>query len=374
MGTGCGLNNNICCGTFKFELQSDKKITHITADFLQKLLRNNHISFTRGHDPKEDVTIHDNIISIEFEFNLENSDDPYGEDGLYVGIEFLDEEEEDDLELDGVGFNVFNNIISSIIDFGGIPLVKYGVAVGGEIGNIGAQFSGYTGEIRAGLSSPQIRLNTTLGSAFAPAPLLLSNKPAVGIWDIGNWDTSEVIDMRNMFGGAINFDQDISKWNTSSVTNMSGMFYEAINFDQDISKWDTSSVTDMSDMFFEAAKFNQDIGNWKTASVTDMSFMFYEATEFNQDISSKGTGIWDTSKVEDMTAMFQNATKFACGDNPQEDDWREWNVHPNTQVTNMVEGATAADTKFNGEDGWNELKAGLEIGVERSFFNKNSIN
>jgi len=45
MGSGCGLNNNSCSGTFKFKLQSDKKKENITTGFLQKLLRNDYGTF-----------------------------------------------------------------------------------------------------------------------------------------------------------------------------------------------------------------------------------------------------------------------------------------------------------------------------------------
>ena len=35
--------------------------------------------------------------------------------------------------------------------------------------------------------------------------------------DIGNWDTSNVNNMCNMFFGSNNFNQDISRWDTSNV-------------------------------------------------------------------------------------------------------------------------------------------------------------
>ena len=60
---------------------------------------------------------------------------------------------------------------------------------------------------------------------------------------IGNWDTSNVTDMRWIFEGASKFNEDIGGWDTSNVTNMSYMFHCAYNFNQDyISKWDTSNV------------------------------------------------------------------------------------------------------------------------------------
>ena len=70
-----------------------------------------------------------------------------------------------------------------------------------------------------------------------------------------------------------------------------------------IGEWDTSAVTDMSELFSSRSSFNEDISSWDTSSVTDMRAMFSGASAFNQDVS-----IWDTSSVTDMRGMF-----YMCG-------------------------------------------------------------
>ena len=122
---------------------------------------------------------------------------------------------------------------------------------------------------------------------------------------IGNWNTSSLVNMNNMFYGAIAFNQPIVDWDTSSVTTMQYAFYGATAFNGAIGDWDTSSVTTMKYAFYGATAFNQPIGDWDTSSLVNMENMFNGATAFNQPI-----GDWDTSSVTDMLQMFQGATAF----------------------------------------------------------------
>ena len=81
---------------------------------------------------------------------------------------------------------------------------------------------------------------------------------------------------------------------------MGQMLYGASSFNHGIGNWDTSNVEDMRQMFNNASSFNRDIGNWDVSSVIYMNFMF-GATPFDQDISS-----WDVSNVITMSYMFWN--------------------------------------------------------------------
>ena len=119
----------------------------------------------------------------------------------------------------------------------------------------------------------------------------------------GDFDVSNVTNMRNMFQGigksatSLNIG-DLSNWNVSNVTNMGSMFggagYSATEFNiGNLSNWNVSSVTDMQIMFNEAG---------------------YSATSFNIGNLSG----WDVSNVKNMQSMFRmlgyNATSFNIGD------------------------------------------------------------
>ena len=105
---------------------------------------------------------------------------------------------------------------------------------------------------------------------------------------IGNWDTSKVTSMLDMFNRNTAFNQPIGDWDVSKVTVMYAMFYDSV-FNQDISSWDTSKVTTMKWMFAESS-FNQDISGWDVSEVTNMDFMFENAQAFDKTLC----GSWFT--------------------------------------------------------------------------------
>ena len=101
---------------------------------------------------------------------------------------------------------------------------------------------------------------------------------------IGDWDVSQVEDMKDLFNSYIFFNQDISKWDVSRVTNMNDMFKSARVFNQDLSSWDVSEVKNMKGMFETALKFNQDLSSWNVGKVENMDYMFYITEKFSQTL------------------------------------------------------------------------------------------
>jgi len=173
--------------------------------------------------------------------------------------------------------------------------------------------------------------------------------------DIGNWDTSNITDMSDMFQGATSFNQDIGGWDTSSVNNMFSMFFGASSFNQDISNWNVSNVTDMSKMFQAAIQFNGNISNWNTINVTTTNLMFNSATSFNQDLN------WNTTNLEDASGMFIGATSF-------NGDISNWNT---SNLLNM-QSTFAGATSFNGDiNDWNTSSV---TNMFNTFLNAASFN
>ena len=141
-------------------------------------------------------------------------------------------------------------------------------------------------------------------TADGSCPIFAASNDATGnpYGVIGDWDTSQVTDMKAMFYGAIAFNQPLTHWVTSKVTDMSNMFQDATSFNQPLA-FDTSKVMDMREMFWRASSFNQPL-TFNTSQVTNMGSMFQDATSFNQPLP------FDTEQVTTMEWMFRGAIAF----------------------------------------------------------------
>jgi surface protein len=181
--------------------------------------------------------------------------------------------------------------------------------------------------------------------------------------DIGSWDMSRVTDIRNMFRGAIAFNNSgsdsINNWNISNITSTSRMFSTATVFNRNVGSWSVSNITDFSEMFYGATNFNNgnspDISNWiiRTASAVNMNSMFEGARAFNQPIGS-----WDVSKVTSMASMFRDADAF-------NQDIGTWNLSSCTNLTNFMLDIPAANYSYLHTiyDGWinNKLNPNIQL-------------
>jgi surface protein len=189
---------------------------------------------------------------------------------------------------------------------------------------------------------------------------------------IGNWNVSQVQNMRGMFQGVLGgtrniFNRYIGDWNTSSVTDMSFMF-DWCSFNQNISTkvvtvngntytaWDMSNVINISIMFRGNLIFNQPIENWNTSNIQGMFGVFNSANSFNRPIE-----IWDTSSVTNMGQMFQANTIFnrPIG---------IWDVSSVTEMREMFNG----NSVFNQDIGsWNVSNV---TDMSRMFSNSSAFN
>ena len=162
---------------------------------------------------------------------------------------------------------------------------------------------------------------------------------------ISDWNTSAVTDMRGLFAGYDDFNDNINNWDVSDVTSMERMFFNASTFNQPLSRWNVSKVTNMKSMFDGARSFNQPLAAWDVSNVTTMESMFRNASAFNQPLATLNitkviqrrlymstrhcdntllhlyipqsksasrhySGSWDVSKVTNTTRMFEKAVSF----------------------------------------------------------------
>ena len=127
--------------------------------------------------------------------------------------------------------------------------------------------------------------------------------------NIENFKTNYVRNMDGMFARVFNMEElDLSSFNTSNVTSMAGMFSSSLGSSGGgilkriiFGNWDTSKVTNMANMFYLCAKLESlDLSSFDTSNVTDMFGMFSNC-EVLESLDLSG---FDTSNVDEMTQMF----------------------------------------------------------------------
>ena len=91
-------------------------------------------------------------------------------------------------------------------------------------------------------------------------------------------NTDNVINMQTMFEGASVFNSPLNFSNTSNVRRIGWMFKNAYKFNQPLN-FNTSSLLDIKQAFFNAKDFNQNINNWDVSSVSNFELVFKNAED-----------------------------------------------------------------------------------------------
>ena len=146
--------------------------------------------------------------------------------------------------------------------------------------------------------TPIIPINaTSCHSMFYDCPSLTS-------LDLGNFDTSKVIDMSQMFLNCLSLiSLDLSNFDTSKVTTMHMMVEGCKSLKSlDLSNFNTSRVIYMREMFAICNELTSlDLSSFDTSKVTTMYCMFYGCKKLTSIyIYDK----WKTNKVTEDVAMF----------------------------------------------------------------------
>jgi len=109
--------------------------------------------------------------------------------------------------------------------------------------------------------------------------------------------------LEKYFLGCVNFNGSIGNWDLSNVDNIRGIFRDASAFNQDISNWDVNNINNMINVFQNATSFNQPLNTWNTSSTTNFGQMFQGATAFDQDISN-----WDINQANSFLNFMASVT------------------------------------------------------------------
>ena len=177
--------------------------------------------------------------------------------------------------------------------------------------------------------------------------------------NLSYFDTSNVKDMSNMFGGCNSLTSlDLSnKFDTSNVTDMFGMFSCCIGLTSlDLSSFDTSNVTDMSMMFDRCSGLTSlDLSKFDTSNVTDMRGMFSEC----RGLTSLDLSSFDTSKVTKMGDYGLAYGMFSDCTNLEELDLSSFDTRNVTDMRAMFARCVNLRTVYIGQN-WSTSQANTE--------------
>ncbi|WP_241694013.1 BspA family leucine-rich repeat surface protein [Enterococcus faecalis] len=140
--------------------------------------------------------------------------------------------------------------------------------------------------------------------------------------DLSGLDTSQLVDMSNMFNGCVASKIDLDGWNTSNVTRMTSMFSGCNQIKKlDLGSFDTSKVTNMTAMFKNCANLiNLNVSSFNTRNVINMRNMFEGTSmlqlidlsnfEISSSVSSINWSMFRTTSTIPLTVIAKDSFFF----------------------------------------------------------------
>ena len=155
--------------------------------------------------------------------------------------------------------------------------------------------------------------------------------------DLGNFDTSKVTSMREMFSLLPKLRSiDLSNFDTSNVTDLSGMFFRCSSLESlDLSSFDTSKVTTFESLVYECSSLKElDLSMLDTSKANNMKYMVIRCTSLEK-LNMRGI---DTSLVTTFD-------RFATGcTNLKEVDMTGIDTSVCTNMQQMFDGCSSLET------------------------------